>query len=60
MEALKIFNWLNPLEPLFNAIAERIDFPVDQVSKKLYTVAVYICLAGQTLTHGEVGSGPRD
>ena len=35
MEALRtISGWLNPLDPLYDALAEKINFPVDQVNMK--------------------------
>ena len=33
MEAFRtIFSWLNPLDPLYDTLAEKLNFPVDQVS----------------------------
>ena len=39
MSVWEIFGWLNPLDSLYDAIADKLGFPVDQVSIK--KAAVY-------------------
>ena len=34
MDVWEIFRWLNPLDSLYDAIADKLGFPVDQVSFK--------------------------
>ena len=33
MDKLEVFKWLNPLDGLYDALADRTGFPVDQVSR---------------------------